>query len=133
MKENSGCFFLRSPWLWAWRYALLTSVLTACVYLPFGFTPIQNIIENPAQYENKEVKVKGTVTSVTKVPFLEMKFYVLSDGKYEIPVITRGTLPSLKSAVIVVGTVENVAIVGNESLGLHIRETKRIEDKIPSL
>lgn len=126
MKTSSRICF----WQWILLVAAVYS-LAACIYLPFGFTPIKDIVENPAHYENKEVKVKGTVSIVTKIPFVEMKFYILTDGKYELPVTTRGSLPSAKSKVVVVGVVENVAIIGNESLGLHIRETDKIENKVP--
>jgi cytochrome c-type biogenesis protein CcmE len=107
--------------------ATFLATLSACIYLPFGFTPIKDIVANPTHYENKEVKVTGTVSNVTKIPFVQMKFYVLSDGSSEIPVVTNGLLPSLNSKVTVLGVVQNVAIIGNESLGLHIRETKRVE------
>jgi hypothetical protein len=112
------------------RFASIASVLvvlTACIYLPFGFTPIKKIVDNPALFENKQVKVKGTVTSITKIPFMEMKFYVLSEGTNEIPVVTNGVLPAMDNKVTVVGIVENVAIIGNQSMGLHIREEKRIK------
>jgi hypothetical protein len=106
-------------------FLFLTSA--ACEYLPFGFTPIKDIVNNPAQYENREVKVKGVVSQVTKLPFLEIKLYILTEDNYQIPVLTRGTLPPAESRVVVTGVVENVAIVGNESVGLHLRETKRLD------
>lgn len=101
--------------------------LSACAYVPFGFTPIRDILAHPTQYENKQVKVLGVVSDVTKLPFLNTAFYTLTENKAQIIVTTQATTPASGSHVIVVGEVESVAIIGDQSIGLHIREIKRVE------
>lgn len=101
--------------------------LSACAYVPFGFTPIKDIVNHPTQYENKQVKVQGTVSEVTKLPFLNTAFYTLTEDHAQITVTAKTTAPATNTHVIVVGIVESVAIVGDQSIGLHIREIKRVD------
>ena len=106
---------------------VLLGWLAGCEYLPGGYTPIADIIANPAAYEGKQVKVKGRVQDVTKVPLMETKFYTLAANGYQIPVLTDRTLPTVNSEVVVIGEVENIAIINNQSIGMHIREIKRLD------
>lgn len=99
--------------------------LGGCDYLPVGTTPVKDIIAAPAGFEGKEVKLRGTVKEVTKVPILEIRQYVLSDGSGDIVVVTSGDLPAEKSTVLVKGKVESALIVGGQSLGLHVQEITR--------
>ncbi len=100
--------------------------LGGCVYLPVGYTSIKEINEAPANFDGKEVKVKGTVKDLTKIPFLDVKQYVLDDGTGEILVITEGTLPAERETVVVRGKVESPVIVGGQALGLHLKEIERV-------
>ena len=100
--------------------------LSACAYVPFGFTPIKQIVDNPTQYENKQVKVQGVVSDVTKLPFVDSSFYTLTQDHSQIMVTARDTAPATGSHVVVIGVVESVAIVGDQSIGLPIREIKRV-------
>lgn len=113
-------------------FFVVVTFLAGCAYVPFGYTPIKDIVENPAHYANKEVKVKGDVSDVTKLPFLDTAFYTLTQDNYQIVVTTQGTAPATNSRVVVVGTVENVAIIGDESIGLHLREIKRVDSQFLS-
>ncbi|MDR3570434.1 MAG: hypothetical protein P4L43_20615 [Syntrophobacteraceae bacterium] len=120
---------------WTGRIAtlLIFSLLLAsagCQYLPFGLTSIKDIVNNPSAYDGREVKVRGTVSEITKLPLIDMKLYVLSEGGSKIVVVTSGTTPSANSKVIVMGRAENVAILNDESVGLHIRELKRIDNPL---
>lgn len=107
--------------------SLLAGVLAlgGCDYLPVGTTPVKDILAAPAGFEGKEVKLRGTVKEVTKVPFLDIRQYVLSDGGDEIVVVTSADLPAEKSTVLVKGKVESALIVAGQPLGLHLRETAR--------
>jgi hypothetical protein len=105
---------------------LLASVLAGCDALGLGFTPIKDIVASPAQFEGREVKVAGVVSSVTKVPFVEVKAYTLRADGAELLVTTEGTPPALGEKVSVRGKVENTAIVSGRSLGLRLVEIKRI-------
>lgn len=107
--------------------SLIAGALTlgGCDHLPGGTTPVKDIVAAPADFEGKEVKVRGTVKEVIKVPLLDIRQYVLSDGSDEITVITSGDLPAEKSTVLVTGKAESAVILGGQSLGLHIREITR--------
>ena len=100
-------------------------VLAGCDYLPFGYTPIKDIVATPANFDSKEVKIKGKVSEAIKLPILGQAF-ILRDDTGEITVITSGTLPSADAEVALTGTVKSTAIVGGKSLGLRVEETKRL-------
>jgi hypothetical protein len=99
--------------------------LAGCDYLPFGYTPLKEIVAAPAQFEGREVKVKGRVGDVIKLPILGQA-YTLQEGGAEVMVTTQGTLPAANTEVALNGTVKSTAIIGGQSLGLRIEETKRL-------
>lgn len=99
--------------------------LAGCDALPFGVTPIKEITAAPDKFEGKEVKLKGTVVSITKVPLLDLKAYTLRDDTGEITVNTQGALPAAHEAVGLRGIVKSTAIIGGQSLGLRVEESKR--------
>lgn len=105
---------------------LAVLALAGCDYLPFGYTPIKEIIAAPVQFEGKEVKLKGRAANITKLPILEIKIYTLQDGTGEIAVVTQGTLPAVNDSVALRGTVKSAAIIGGQSLGLRVEEVKRL-------
>jgi len=96
-----------------------------CDMLGIGFTPISEIAASPARFDGQEVKVSGVVASVTKIPFVEMKAYVISEDGAELTVTTLGTLPAIDEKVSVQGKVESAAIVGGRSIGLRLIEARR--------
>jgi len=103
-----------------------TLTLTGCDYLPFGYVTVGEIVSNPTKYEGKRIKVRGVASDVTKIPFLDVKLYVLKDQGSQIMVVAKESIPTAGEKVAVVGIVENVAILGSESIGLHLREIKRL-------
>lgn len=105
----------------------LTSLLllSGCDYLPFGQTPVKDIVAAPTQFEGKEVRIRGKVKDVTKIPLIDLDMYVVDDGSGELTVISHGTLPAVNDIVNVRGVVESAAILGGQSIGLRIKETKR--------
>lgn len=113
------------------RTALLTgllacsALLAGCSALPFGYTRIGDILATPAQFEGKEVKVKGKVTGALQVPVVEFRSYTLSDETGEIAVLTKDNVPAPQQEVAVSGIVRSLAIIGGQSLGLRLEETKR--------
>lgn len=117
----------RSPALSGAAVTLLTALLlVGCDYLPFGHTPIGDIVAAPARFEGAEVRIKGMVKDVTKIPLLEIKLFVLIDDGAEIAVITEQPLPRVGDSVAVRGTVESAAILGGQSLGLRVTESRRL-------
>lgn len=113
------------------RTVLLTGLLSffvllaGCSALPFGYTRIGDILATPAQFEGKEVKVKGKVTGALQVPVVELKGYTLRDETGEIAVLTKDNVPAPEQEVAVSGIVRSLAIIGGQSLGLRLEETKR--------
>ena len=103
---------------------VLTVAMGGCDYLPFGYTPIKEIKAAPAQFEGKEVKLKGRVKSIVKL--LGVKAFSLQDETADIMVVTDGELPGENAEVAVKGVVRSAVIVGGASLGLKVDETKRL-------
>lgn len=105
---------------------LLCAALAACTALGIGITHIGEIVANPSRFDNVEVRVKGKVTNVNKMPLLGLKLYTLRDDTGEMTVVAAGdTLPALDSTVVVRARVETAAIVQGEALGLRLTEVER--------
>lgn len=103
----------------------VSALLAGCTALPFGYTPIGDIVAAPAQYEGKEVRLRGTVTGAIQVPVIELRGYTLRDDTGEISVLTQRNVPAAQEKVAVSGVVKSLAIIGGQSLGLRVEETKR--------
>ena len=87
---------------------------------------IQQIRTDPGRYQNKSVSVSGTVNNSVGSPLLPVQFYTLSDGTGQINVMARSTNTPAKGAhVRVKGRVNQVAALGNRSVGLHLQEESR--------
>ena len=100
--------------------------VTACDVLGIGYTPISEIVASPARFEGQEVKVTGVVTSATKMPFVDMKAFVIKADGAELTVTTLGNLPAVDEKVSVQGTIESAAIVSGRSIGLRLVESRRL-------
>lgn len=109
-----------------WAALLAVPMLAGCDYLPFGYTPVKDIVAAPANFEGREVKLKGTVRDVIKVPLLNIKTYTLQDDTGEIAVVTEGNLPAANGRIALKGTVKSAMIIGGQSLGLRVEETRRL-------
>ena len=96
--------------------------LAGCDY--FGFTPIKDISATPAQFEGKEVKIKGR--AVDPVQLLSLRSFTLKDDTGENTVTTNGALPPAGAEVAVRGTVKSAVIVSGKSIGTRVEETQRI-------
>ena len=107
-------------------YLLAAICLAGCDYLPFGFTKIGEITAKAPQFEGREVKVRGKVSDVSKIPLLNIKSYALQDDTGTITVITTGTLPVMGQKMGLRGVVESMLIVGGQSYGLTLKEIARL-------
>ena len=101
-------------------------LLAGCDYMPFGYTSIGEINRNPGRYEGKEVKVKGKVINISKLPFLETKIYMIRDETGEINVFTERNLPAMGETIAIRATVKTTAIFGEQSFGLRLQEKKKL-------
>ncbi len=98
------------------------AALTGCV----TSATIQQIRTDPGRYQNKSVSVSGTVTNSVGTPLLPLQFYTLADGTGEINVLARSNNTPAKGAQVrVKGRVNQVAALGNRSIGLHLQEENR--------
>lgn len=105
--------------------AIAVLLLAGCDALRFGYTPIRDISAAPANFEGREVKLKGKVSSVTRLPLLDLKAYTLQDGAAEITIATLGELPAVNDQVGLRGTVKSAVIIGGQVLGLRVEEIRR--------
>ena len=79
---------------------------------------------NPGRYQDKTISVDGVVTSSWGVPMVPFRLYRIDDGTGELTVLAQdGRVPTKGARVRVKGRVEDVATLGGQSLGLHIRQT----------
>lgn len=104
----------------------LLLALAGCDYLPFGFTPIGDIVASPGRFEGQTVKVKGEVVQLTKLPLLETKSYLLRDKSGEILVVTEGSLPAMHRRLAIRAAVKTMAIIDGQSYGLRLREIRKL-------
>jgi hypothetical protein len=98
-----------------------------CASLPVGFTEVREIKAAPASFDGKEVKLKGRLKVLAKVPLMEVALYSLDDGTGEIVVIpAEKTMPIDQGTVVISGVVDSMAIMGGSALGLHIRDARKL-------
>ena len=83
---------------------------------------IEKILSNPREYEGKIVTIEGEVTDRTAF-FVVVKFFKVKDKTGEITVVTRRTLPAIKSIVRVKGRIDEVFAVGDQKLVVFVEES----------
>lgn len=110
------------------RILLVSCLLAGCQYLPFGYTPIGDIVARPTEFEGREIKIRGQVDDVSKIPIIDVRIYVLKDDTGSIPVISASssTLPAVGQKVAVRGHAESAMIVAGQSFGLTFREVEKL-------
>ena len=100
----------------------LVSVTSACA-LSLRNPHVSDLRRNPARYQNHTVSIDGVVTSSWGVPLAPFKMYKVDDGTGEVTVLSQGfRTPTRGSRVRVRGRVDDVAILGGQAVGLHLRE-----------
>ena len=104
--------------------ALLTTVLLAgCAARGVRIAELK---DRPDKYEDKRVSVTGVVTSSFGIQLVPFQLYQVDDGSGEITVVSRsGRSPAKGARVRVKGKVNEVAVFGGRSIGLHITEDDR--------
>jgi hypothetical protein len=80
--------------------ALACAVLASCGL--FG-SKLERIVNNPGAYAKETVQVKGQVKE--RIDLGSVKYYLLSDGRGQIYVVTRATPPQLGETVEAYGRV----------------------------
>lgn len=77
-------------------------------------TPINKIIENPRDYNGKQVAISGKVTEIFSL--ILVKYFVVHDNTGEIVVVTDRPLPQKGVKIRVKGTVEEAFSIGDKQL-----------------
>ncbi len=84
---------------------------------------ISQVKTNPGRYVEKNVTLAGTVTSSWSVPLVPFKMFQVDDGTGEMLVLSdERRTPSRGARVRVRGRIEEFAMIGGRSIGLHLRE-----------
>lgn len=87
---------------------------------------IAELKDQPTKYATKSVSVTGTVTSSWGIPFVPYQLYNVDDGSGEITVVSKsGRAPARGTRVEVKGKVNELAVFGGRSVGMHIEEDSR--------
>lgn len=74
-------------------------------------TPIKKILDNPRDYSGKNVTIRGEVTEVAGLVFVQ--YFVVRDNTGEITVITKRPLPRKGSEITVKGKVREAFSIGD--------------------
>jgi len=101
-------------------------LLVACDQVGVGYTTAQEIIAAPDEYEGKEVKVRGVARAANKLPFVDMRTFLLAQDGADLLIVTEGLLPREGQEVALRGTVHSAAIVEGRALGLRVQEIERL-------
>ncbi|MCI0511661.1 hypothetical protein L0128_00420 [candidate division KSB1 bacterium] len=106
------------------RYFLIIGMLIGFYLGCAGVSRFQvrSIVDNPAEFNNKKVYVRGEVVQVFAVPFLEQGLCKISDGTGEIWVKPAGRVPNKGDHLKVTGMVKVGLTLANKSFGVIIIE-----------
>jgi hypothetical protein len=102
--------------------------ITALLFVPACATSLRNpsiadLRDHPGRYQDHTVSVSGVVTTSWGVPLVPFRFYRVDDGTGEVTVLSQNTrMPARGEHVRVRGRVDDVAVLGGQAVGLHLRE-----------
>lgn len=86
-------------------------------------TPIGTLLDDPARFEGKDVRVAGEVTSA--LGLFGMGTYELDDGTGTLQVVTeKGGTPRVGARVGVEGTFRSAFTIGSESLAVVVEKQR---------
>lgn len=101
----------------------LAAMLSGCA-LTTRRPSVAELKYNPGRYQDRQVAIEGIVTSAWGLPLVPFRLYKVDDGTGEVTVVSQsGRVPTKGARVRVKGHVNDVATLGGQSVGLHIRET----------
>ena len=87
---------------------------------------IAELKDQPTKYDDKTVSIEGMVTSSWGIPLVPYQLYNVDDGSGEITVLSRsGRTPAKGTRVEVKGKINEFAVFGGRSVGLHLQEEDR--------
>ena len=94
--------------------------LAGCGMTSIGADRIGTLLQDPAAYDGKTVKVAGKVTEVVKLPFVETRLYTVRDDTGDLLVVTYRDLPRVGESVVARGTFSTLATFGVQGVGPHL-------------
>jgi hypothetical protein len=105
--------------------AAMSALVSGCA-LGLGNPNISELKSNPGRYYDRTVNIDGVVTDSWGMSPLPFRMYKVDDGTGEVMVLANNSrrMPSRGSRVHVKGKVNEVAVFGGQSVGLHLREEK---------
>ena len=88
---------------------------------------VAELKDEPGRYATKSVSVNGVVTSSWGLPLVPFQLYNVDDGSGEITVLSRSGrgAPARGTKVQVKGRINEFAVLGGRSVGLHLQEEDR--------
>ena len=102
---------------------LALATLTASCAVALRSPSIAELQHNPSRYHDHSVNIHGVVTSSWGIPLLPFQLYKVDDGTGEVTVVSQSArTPTRGARVQVRGRVDELAVVGGQAVGLHLRE-----------
>ncbi len=103
--------------------AVLALAALAVSCASFRNPSIAELKLNPGRYQDHSVNIHGVVTSSWGVPLVPFQFYRVDDGTGEVTVFSqKSRTPTRGARVDVRGQVNEVAVLGGQAIGLHLKE-----------
>ena len=100
----------------------LVATTSACA-LALRSPSIADLQRHPGRYQDETVSVSGVVTNSWGLPLVPFRLYKVDDGTGEVTVVSQNArMPARGEHVRVKGKVNEVAVLGGQALGLHLRE-----------
>jgi hypothetical protein len=101
---------------------LLVGSTSACAHA-LRSAQIADLRGNPGRYQHHIVSIDGTVTTSWGIPLVPFRLYKVDDGTGEVTVVSESSrIPMRGARVRVKGRVDDVAVIGGQAVGLHLRE-----------
>ena len=102
--------------------ALSIGALAGCAHA-WRSPRIAELRDRPDRYQHHTVSIDGTVTTSWGLPLVPFKMYKVDDGTGEVTVVSANQrTPAQGAHVRVKGRVDDLALIGGQALGLHLRE-----------
>jgi len=90
-------------------------------------TDIDKIMGNPGAYAGKELAIKGEVTDRTAL-FGALKFYKVKDKSGEMIVLSKKSLPEMRSIVSVKGRIDDAFSLGDQKMVVFVEGSVEKQD-----
>jgi len=117
-----GSFILRIRFMLLVMIAILS---VGCSRNDYSIVMVDQLVNSAQKSEGMQVKLIGKVVEQMKLPLINANWYWLADDTGKVLVYTDKSMLAKGETIMVVGVVSNLAIFGQKSIGLHLKETER--------